>query len=79
MSILGFFDYVFALFNNKPLIQKEEYYLYVRVYYKKGRIVDFLSYPVSIAESGLREGLIKKIRPLTEKEKAEAIRKEYKK
>lgn len=75
--ILNFFSYLLALFNNKPLTEKDGYYLYVRVYYKKGQIIDFLSYPVHIAQVGFENKLIKKIRPLTEKEKKEAIRKGY--
>lgn len=77
--ILNFFSYLLALFNNKPLTEKDGYYLYVRVYYKKGQIIDFLSYPIHIAQMGFENKLIKKIRPLTEKEKKEAIRKGYEK
>ena len=77
--ILNFFSYLLALLNNKPLTEKDGYYLYVRVYYRHGRIVDFLSYPIGIAKTGIENRLIKKIRPLTDKERANAIRKEYKK
>lgn len=77
--ILNFFDFLLALLNNKPLTEKDGYYLYVRVYYRKGQIIDFLSYPIGIAKTGIENGLIKKIRPLTDKERANAIRKEYKK
>lgn len=77
--ILNFFSYLLALLNNKPLTEKDGYYLYVRVYYKKGQIIDFLSYPIHIAQMGFENKLIKKIRPLTEKEKKEAIRKGYEK
>ena len=77
--ILNYLDYLLALFNHKPLTEKEGYYLYVRVYYRKGRIIDFLSYPTGIAKSGLNNGLIKKIRPLSEKERKAAIRKGYEK
>lgn len=77
--ILNFFSYLLASFNNKPLTEKDGYYLYVRVYYKKGQIIDFLSYPVHIAQMGFENKLIKKIRPLTEREKKEAIRKGYEK
>lgn len=78
-KVINFFDYLFSLFNNRPLEEKEGYYLYVRVYYRYGRIIDFLSYPVEIARTGIENGLIKKIRPLSDKERADAIRKEYKK
>lgn len=78
-TILNYISYFFALFNHKPLIEKDGYYLYVRVYYRHGRTVDFLSYPIGIAKTGIENGLIKKIRPLTDKERADAIRKEYKK
>lgn len=78
-KILNFFSYLLALLNNKPLTEKDGYYLYVRVYYKKGQIIDFLSYPVHIAQMGFENKLIKKIRPLTEREKKEAIRKGYEK
>lgn len=78
-KVINFFDYLFSLFNNKPLEEKEGYYLYIRIYFKNGNKTDFLSYPISIAESGLREGLIKKIRSLTNKERKDAINKVYKK
>lgn len=78
-TIFNYTDYFFALFNHKPLTEKDGYFLYVRVYYRYGRIIDFLSYPVGIARDSIENGLIKKIRPLSDKEKADAIRKEYKK
>ena len=71
-------EFLKNLFTKKELQVKEGYYLYVRVYFKHGRIADFPAYPINVAESGLKVGQIKKIKPLTDKQKHEVIRKELK-
>lgn len=69
-------NFIKNLFKKKDLTVKEGYYLYVRVYFKHGKVADFSAYPISVAESGLKVGQIKKIVPLNDKEKREVVRKE---
>ncbi len=78
MNMRKIIEFLKSLFSKKEIQVKEGYYLYVRVYFKHGRIADFLAYPINVAESGLGVGQIKKIKPLTEKQKHEVIRKELK-
>lgn len=69
-------EYLKKFFKKRELIEKEGYYLYVRVWFKHGRVADFVAYPINVAESGLQIGQIKRIRPLNEKQKMAVIRKE---